>query len=129
MTYVGFRMMMDNFLSQGLTMYFTGDPSPFKKDDEEISPLGQPVFEFQDVQYLSETMLGHVACVGSHLISPTSRFPVIHRIGSQVQGSLLIADCVTEGILLEAVDCFESYQIIRLINRDLPKVMFGLDPS
>jgi hypothetical protein len=129
MTYVGFRMMMDNFLSQGLTMYFTGDPSPFKKDDEEISPLGQPVFEFQDVQYLSETMLGHVACVGSHLISPTSRFPVIHRIGSQVQGSLLTADCVTEGILLEAVDCFESYQIIRLINRDLPKVMFGLDPS
>jgi hypothetical protein len=128
-TYIGFRMMMDNTLSQGLTMSFTEDPSPFKKDDTEVSPLGKPVFEFKDVQYLSETARGRVSFVGSHPISPTPQLSVIHRIGSKVQGSLLTTDCVKEGIRLESVDCFESHQTIRLINRDLPKAVFGSEPD
>lgn len=123
-TYAGFRHLIDKTLSQDLTMYFTEDPSPARKDDEQVSPLGKSVFAFKEVQYLSETAPGRVSFIGSYPISETSAMPVIHRICSKACDVLQTVVYVKEGLNLEYIDCFESFQTFRLINKGLPKSTF-----
>jgi len=125
MTHVGFKIAMDNALSNELSMYFTEDPSPARKGDTEVSPLGKQIYTFRDVAYLSETAPGRVSFVGSQPMSEVSNPPIVHRICAKTQDALMIAGCINEGLEITDVDVFESLQTIRLINRDLPKATFG----
>jgi hypothetical protein len=124
-TYVGFKMMLDNALGNGLTMYFTDDPTPVKKEDNEVSPNGRPVFQFSDVSYLSETAPGRVSFVGSQPLCGVSPLPVVHRICSKAGDSLMTGWSTEQPLYLDGIDYLESHQTFRLINRDLPRVIFG----
>jgi hypothetical protein len=125
MTYVGFKMMMDNALSNKLSMYFTQDPSPAKKADTKVSPLGKKIYPFRDVAYHGETAPGRVSFLGSHPISKLDNLPIVHRICAKTRDALMTACCIEEGLEMSDVDVFESLQTIRLRNRDLPKIAFG----
>lgn len=124
-TYSGFKMMLDRALADGLTMYFTDDPSPVNKEDTEVSPLGHIVFHFAKVTYLSETAPGRVSFVGLQPLADVAAVPTIHRICSKAGDAMMTASSIEEGLYLDGVDYFESYETIRLINRDLPRVVFG----
>jgi hypothetical protein len=127
MTDAGFKMMLDNALTNQLTMYFTDDPSPITKEDTEVSPMGRPVLPFSKVTYLSETAPGRVSFVGSQALAEIKVLPVVHRICSKAADVLLTGWCIEEGLCLDGTDYLESYQGFRLINRDLPRVVFGED--
>lgn len=60
-TYAGFKMMLDNALTNRLKMFFTDDPSPIRIEDTEVSPTGRPIYPFSTVTYLSETSPGRTA--------------------------------------------------------------------
>jgi hypothetical protein len=126
-TYVGFKMMLDNALADQLKMYFTDDASPAKKEDTEVSPTGRPVFPFANATYLSETAPGRVSFIGSHPLADIAVMPAVHRICSGVSDGLMTAYSIAEGLYPDGVDYFESHQTIRLINNDLPRVTFGED--
>lgn len=126
-TYTGFKLMMDNALSTNLKMYFSDNASPASEDDREVSPLGKQVFEFSDVRYLSEIVPGRVSFIGSHPVGEKHVLPIIYRVCSKVNDSLMTIGCVKEGMGIDSVDYFESLMAIRLINLDLPKVVFGSD--
>jgi hypothetical protein len=126
-TYAGFKMMLDNALADRLTMYFTDDASPTKKEDTEVSPSGRPVFPFSIVTYLSETAPGRVSFIGSQALAEIEVVPVVHRICSKAGDALMTGWSIEEGLCLDGIDYLESHQTIRLINRDLPRIVFGED--
>jgi hypothetical protein len=125
MTYVGFKSMFDNAFSNNLSLYCTEDPSPPKKTDTEISPLGKAVHAFHEVKYLGETAPGRVSIVGSQPVDQASTSVSVFRICTKVGDSLFTAGYVERGLDIRDVDIFESLQIFRLVNLDLPKVGFG----
>jgi len=125
MTYAGFRMMMEEALSRGLSMYFTDDPSPAGKDDTEVSPLGMKVCSFKDAVFHGETDPGRVTFLGSQPVSELPEPPAVHRVCAKAGETLLLVSCVEDGLEMTDVDVFESLQTIRLRNRDLPRVAFG----
>jgi hypothetical protein len=124
-TYGGFKMMMDNALSTGLTMYFSEDDSPATKGDTEISPQGRAVVAFDQTVYLSETAPGRVSFTGSLSSEGGRDLPRIYRIGTKVGGSLICVGRITGGVDIAGVDVFESVQTIRLRNVGLPRTVFG----
>jgi hypothetical protein len=124
-TYVGFKLMLDSALRECLTMYFTDDPTPVKKEDTEVSPNGHPIFQFANVSYLSETAPGRVSFIGSHPLAGISELPEVHRICSRARDSLMTGWSTEQTLYLDGVDYLESHQTFRLINRDLPRVVFG----
>ena len=124
-TYSGFKMMRDRAVADGLTMFFTDDPSPVNKEDTEVSPLGHIVFHFAKVTYLSETAPGRVSFVGLQPLADVAAVPTIHRICSKAGDAMMTALSIKEGLYLDGVDYLESHQTIRLVNRDLPRVVFG----
>ena len=124
-THIGFKKMLDNAFTNRLTMYFTDDPTPESKQDTEVSPLGHEVFPFAEVTYLSETAPGRVSYFGSQGVTDLETIPVIHRICSKLDEVLTITWSSEEGLYLDNVDVFESHQTTRLVNRDLPRVIFG----
>jgi hypothetical protein len=129
MTYGGFKMMMDRSLSSGLTMYMTEDDSPLNKADAAINPRGRPLIPFQETKYLGDTAPGRVSLLGSLPLGAVENLPVIHRIGVQKDGALLLVGGVTGGLEISGVDVFESLQTLRLRNLGLPKTIFGADPD
>lgn len=128
MTYVGFKRMMDNELSQNLGMYLD-DTSPFGKEDTQVSPLGKQVVAFESVQYLGETAPGRVSFLGSHSINQLNFLSEVHRICSTIQNDLVIVSHIEAGLHLTSVDYFESLQTVRLVNKDLPRGVFGSYPD
>jgi hypothetical protein len=129
MTNSGFKMMCDNAFTNRLTMYFTDDPSPVSKHDTEVSPRGHLTFPFSTVTYLSETAPGRVSFVGSQFLADLKTIPAIHRICSKIAEALMTVWYSEEGLYLDSVDFIESHQTIRLINRDLPRLIFGQENS
>ena len=128
-TYSGFKMMLDNAFADRLTMYFTDDSSPVSKEDTEVSPGGHAVFGFANVTYLSETAPGRVSFLGSQPLENLETLPVIHRICSKAHDALMTCWSSEEGLYPDDVDFLESHQTIRLVNRDLPRVVFGDETS
>lgn len=126
-TDAGFKMVLDNALADRLTIYFTDDTSPFKKEDTEVSPGGRPVFPFSKVTYLSETAPGRVSFIGLQALAEIEVVPVVHRICSKAGDALMTGWSIEEGLYLDGTDYLESYQGFRLINRDLPRIVFGED--
>lgn len=125
MTYVGFKTTLGKTLNGRMTMSFTGDPSPCTEEDVAVSPAGYPVFPFAKVTYLGETSPGRVSFVGSQPMSRTGLTPVIHRICSKADEVLFTAWSTDDGLSLEDIDLFESYQTCRLVSRNLPRTLFA----
>lgn len=124
-TYLGFRHKMDTALSQGLSMYFTDDPSPASHLDTVISPLGRTVTAFQRTDYLSETAPGRVSFIGSLSLISSSRYIPVRRICSRLGGALLTVTALDDPIDLDGTDVFESMHTFCLHNTELPRVEFG----
>jgi hypothetical protein len=124
-SYQGFKMMLDSLFSKKLRMYFTDDASPAKKEDTEVSPNGHPVFQFADVTYLSETAPGRVSFWGSQPLVGMTEIPAVFRICSKAGDSLLATSFIDEGLFLDGVDYLESHNTFRLINLNLPRIVFG----
>jgi hypothetical protein len=124
-THAGFKRMLDDALANRLTMYFTDDPTPINKEDTEVSPRGHEIFSFAEVTYLSETAPGRVSFVGYRSLADLEVIPVVHRICSKADEVLIFGWSSEEGLHLDSVDVFESYQTSRLVNGDLPRILFG----
>jgi hypothetical protein len=125
MTYAGFKIMLDNTLQDKLTAYVTDDPSPVTKEDTRVSPLDHPVYPFEKLTYLSETSPGRVSFVASQGLHGAMAPHTVRRICSMAGNVLLTASTISDALELSGADCVESYQSIRLVNRDLPRTLFG----
>jgi hypothetical protein len=123
-TYQGFKLWMDTAFSHPLSLYFTEDNSPLRKDDTQVSPLGLTTYEFEQSKYLGETKPGIVSWQGEINIQDIHKDLCIHRICSLVNGKLLNVDFIRKGLSPSGVDIFQTYQSMRLLNIGQPKTTF-----
>lgn len=124
-TYTGFRMMMDRAFASNLSAFYTDDTSPPRGEDTEISPLGRNVHPFSEVRYLSETSPGHVSFVATQKFSPSRKPTMVHRICSKVKDALFATSFIDDGVFPDDVDTFESFQTVRLLNKQQPRTSFA----
>lgn len=123
-TYGGFRLMMDNAFSKGITFYFIEDSSPTKSEDREISPLRKQVIQFDNSEYLGQSRPGFVALQGR--IRVTNKFDKmpIYRICSTRDDILYTVSHISSALIPIGVDDLETMHEIRLINEGQPKTYF-----
>ena len=123
-TYQGFKWLMDRLFSRSLSLCFTEDDSPAKNEDISVSPLGKDVFFFSEALYLGQTQPGFVFWQGK--ISPLDLYQdkKIHRICTKVDDTMLNVAFIDEGLTPSGVDIFETYQGMRLVNKNQPKTRF-----
>lgn len=123
-TYQGFRLWMDGVFKRPLSLQFTEDNSPSRKDDTQVSPLGLTTFEFEQSKYLGETKPGIVSWQGEISLLDLHRNLCIHRVCSLVDKTLMNVDFIGDGLSPSGADIFQTYQSMRLLNRGQPKVTF-----
>ena len=123
-TYQGFKFWMDGVFKRPLSLCFTEDNSPPRKDDTQVSPLGLTTFEFEQSRYLGETTPGIVSWQGEMSLLDIHKDLCIHRICSLVDGTLLNVDFIRNGLSPFGADIFQTYQSMRLLNRGQPRVTF-----
>jgi len=126
-TYEGFREMMDRGIGrQQLAMSYTDDDTPANHADTEVSPRHHQKVDFAQVSYLGQSQPGDVRFLGTldRRESP-SRLPV-RRIGLELgnERTLFAVSRIDHPVDLDGIDCFESSHILRLANRQLPRVSF-----
>lgn len=120
MTAYAFNMAMDNmFLNNSIAFGITANPTPFTKDDTEISPLGLRVFSCTDSKYHGEYSPGIVLLTGvdrgiegKYL----DDIKLVHRIGVLLDRHLALVSFIQDGLKLVGVDRLETHQSIRVIN-------------
>jgi hypothetical protein len=123
-TYQGFRSLMDRSFSRPLSLYFTEDNSPPRKDDIQVSPLGLPIFEFEQPIYPSETKPRVVSWQGEIKLLEIHKNLSIHRMCSLVDKTLPNVDFIKDGLSPSGADAFQTYQSVRLLNIGQPKTTF-----
>lgn len=124
-TFAGFALMIQTALVDRVSMQFTDDRSPFSKQDVLVSPAGRPVLDFGAVEYLGETAPGRHSFLSSHALADSGESPVVFRVATVSSATLVSVATIDDGLELTGVDAFESYQTFRLVNRGLPRVIFG----
>ncbi len=123
-TYQGFKCIMDGMFAKPLSIHFTEDNSPARKEDTAISPLGLPTFHFCKSAYIGQSSHGIVTWTGQVTISDANRALGVHRICTKVDDKLVCVDFVKDGIFLTGIDSFETYQSMRLVNKSQPRIIF-----
>jgi hypothetical protein len=123
-TYQGFKLLMDNIFKGSLSLHFTEDDSPPKRDDTQVSPLGLATFEFEQSKYLGEARPGIVSWQGDLSLLNSHKSLSIHRICSLMNQTLLNVDLIKDGLTPSEVDVFQTHQSMRLLNRGQPKTTF-----
>ena len=123
-TYQGFKSLMDRVFKHPLSLYFTEDDSPPKKDDTQVSPLGLATFEFEQSRYLGEAKPGIVSWQGEISLLDIHKPLSIHRICSLIDQTLLNVDFIKNGLAPSGADVFQTHQSMRLLNRGQPKTTF-----
>lgn len=123
-TYQGFKWLMDKTFKRPLSLQFTEDNSPPRKDDTQVSPLGLTTFEFDQSRYLGETKPGIVSWQGEISLLDIHKHLSIHRVCSLVDKTLMNVDFIRNGLSPSGVDIFQTYQSMRLLNRGQPKTTF-----
>jgi len=123
-TYQGFKFLMDGVFKHPLSLHFTEDNSPPRKDDTQVSPLGLTTFEFEQSRYLGETKPGIVSWQGEISLLDIHKHLSIHRVCSLVDKTLMNVDSIKDGLSPSGVDVFQTYQSMRLLNRGQPKTTF-----
>ena len=123
-TYYGFKFSMDENYKRPFSFQFTEDNTIPKETDTQSSPLGLPVYTFDEAEYLSETHPGIVSMRGKTKISKAYENLNIHRICSLTDNHLLNIDLLINGLNVSGADIFETYHSLRLANSDQPKISF-----
>lgn len=123
-TYQGFKLWMDKIFSRPLSLRFTEDNSPVRKEDTKVSPLGLPFFRFEQSTYLGETKPGVVSWQGELMLQDIHKRLSIHRVCTSLDEKLITVDFIKDGISPSGIDVFQTYQSTRLLNRGQPKTTF-----
>ena len=123
-TYQGFKWWMDKVFSCPLSLYFTEDNSPPRKDDTQVSPLGLTTYGFEQSRYLGETKPGIVSWQGEINIQDIHKHLSIHRVCSLINKTLLNVDFIKDGLFPSGVEAFQAYISMRLLNIGQPKTIF-----
>jgi len=123
-TYQGFKFLMDGVFIRPLSLHFTEDNSPPRKDDTQVSPLGLTTFEFEQSRSLGETKPGIVSWQGEISLLDIHKHLSIHRVCSLVGKTLMNVDFIRNGLSPSGADIFQTYQSMRLLNRGQPKMTF-----
>lgn len=123
-TYQGFKSLMDETFGRSLSVYFTEDESPPRKEDIVVSPLGIAVHEFDDCSYLGQTKLGFASWLGEVTVQDMHKNLIIHRICLKLGNALFNVAFVESGLSPKGVDIFQTYQSTRLVNKGQPKTSF-----
>jgi hypothetical protein len=123
-TYQGFKFLMDGLFKRPLSLHFTEDNSPPRKDDTQVSPLDLTTHEFEQSKYLGETKPGIVSWQGETNLLDIHKNLCIHRVCSLVDKTLMNVDFIRDGFYLSGADIFQTYQSMRLLNRGQPKTTF-----
>jgi len=123
-TYQGFKSLMDGTFGRPLSVYFTEDESPPRKEDTVVSPLGIAIHEFDDCSYLGQTKPGFASWLGEITLEDMHKDLMIHRIGTQLGDTLFNVAFVESGLSPKGVDMFQTHQSARLVNKGQPKTSF-----
>jgi hypothetical protein len=127
MTYAGFEEVIKRALLGRAMMHVTDDEAAPSKTDTAVSPNGRPVRDLGAAKYLGETAPGRHSFLASCAL-PSEGAPVVaFRVGMMAGGTLMSISGIQDSVTLDGVDSFESYQTFRLVNRGLPRVVFGED--
>ncbi len=124
MTYGGFKHRMDLQFSKDFGLYLSEDSTPPSEKDTKVSPLNLPTYRFTEMQYFGQTMLGQVAILGAMDSDEVPDLPVIHRICLKVEDTLVTVSPIVDGLVTNGAERIESLQIVKLVNRNLPKTVF-----
>jgi hypothetical protein len=88
------------------------------------------VFYFQDNQWEIEvksdthSIVGQVLLKGSMEKTNASKVKVIYKTGVKVEDIVYSIHFIPDGLNINGIDRFESYQTVRLINSGMPKLVF-----
>lgn len=123
-TYQGFKFLMDATFGRPLSLHFTEDKSPPRREDTVISPLGFATFEFDDSSYFGETKPGFVSWLGETTLQGMHKGLTVHRICSKLGDTLFNVAFIESGLSPTGVDIFQTYQSAMLVNKGQPKTTF-----
>ena len=124
-TYQGFRMMVEaTYVSVKIGV--TADSTPANKEDTAPSPLGFPVFLFEEHSQVLEIRPGRMGLIGRTAVSALPAGQVVGRVVVVLEdGTLLMIGSITGGLTLAGADVFVTTYVIRLINRGQPRTEFS----
>lgn len=123
-TYQGFKLMMDTVFNNRLIFYSTSDSSLPNKNDIVVSPANCPVFTFDENNYMSEIKPGRIMLSGALTKNTITKISLIKRICSSIDKTLFSVAYIKDGIIPIGIDRFENNEILRLVNKSNPKVVF-----
>ena len=123
-THQGFKHHMDGVFSKPLSLHFTEDNSPSRREDTAISPRSMATFQFPTSSYLGETNPGLVSWTAELALSEGLKGLTVRRICTTVGSKLWRVTLISDGLSLTGVDVFETYQSARLVNNSQPKTIF-----
>jgi hypothetical protein len=121
----GFKSFMNEAFSDGFTFVASNDKTPPNEKDNEINPLKKDKYIYKNTDYKNNLKGGRVLLTGSLEEPELSKVKVIHRIGVVIKDVLFSIKYIQDGLYVNGVDKFESYQTVRLINTSNPKTFFS----
>jgi len=115
LTEAGFRRMVSPF--KNFQLVYTDDDKPFSRDDTEASPSGRIVYPFNYNEYLGEIGKFEIAYSGSINLNKDKITIPVYRICTMIEQKLAAVSFISDGLIVEDVDIFESIQHFRVISR------------
>jgi hypothetical protein len=125
-TYIGFSQMMENAFVAGVSVHYTTDNSPPRREETEVSLGEMSSHAFIMSTYAGQVKPGVVRILGREalLSNPEHYKRPIHRVSTATSGTLFGIAYIESGVLVSGVDEWECIHDLRLINSSQPKVEF-----
>ncbi|HCU64803.1 MULTISPECIES: hypothetical protein [Rheinheimera] len=125
-TYVGFSKMMANVFHGNAIVYYTMDNTAPDKDSTEVSPSGDPSWEFGLSRYTGQVKPGVVRIIGKEAVADNLEHysKPIHKVCFTDSTTLFGIAHIESGLMVSGVDEWESIHDIRLINSTQPRIEF-----
>lgn len=117
----GMRLLLGN-ISKDINFKITSDLSPESKEDIEISPNGEPIIDL-DNTHCELNDEGIAIFSGRINKNQIKKFDQIGRIGLFSNDNLLTINRIDNGLTVDGIDIFESYQILALFDKKTPKFL------
>lgn len=127
MTYGGFEALIEGALVGRAMAHVTDDEATPSRADTVVSPNGRRVWDLGAAKYLGETAPGRHSFLASYEVPSEGDSVVVFRIAMTANATLMSVSGIQDGVTLDGADSFESYQTFRLVNRGLPRLVFGED--
>lgn len=123
-TYEGFKLFTDSIAHPGFNIQFTDDPSPYDKNDTQVSPLGHTVYSTTLNNYIRDFGPEVVLFKGEIENPEKIGLDLIHRICLTSGSKPAFITSYQEGIKPEGIHILQCYEIIRMVNKSSPKTIF-----